>query len=101
MVQGPNPSWEGAGDEEFGGKAPETKHFACLSINFACNFVQERSGDAKKISQPVTFSHTGRDHLPYPPPSTRSGPVAEWYRVGSNRVTCFNHYRGNCQNSAH
>jgi len=36
-----------------------------LSVNFACNFVQELSEDAKKISQPVTFSHTGGDHLPH------------------------------------
>jgi len=38
----------------------------CLSVNFADNFVQDRSEDAK-ISQPVTFPHTGGNHLPHPP----------------------------------
>jgi len=48
-----------------------------------------------KISQPVTFS-------PHPPLYTSLRPVAEiWYRVGCNRVTCFNHDGGNWRNSAH
>jgi len=76
--------------------------FAYLSVNFACNFVQERSEDGKKISQLVTFSHTGGDHISLILPSTSLRPLAEiWYRVGCNRLPCFNHDRDNWRNSAH
>jgi len=33
--------------------------FAYPSVNFACNFVQERSKDAKKISQPHGRTQAG------------------------------------------
>ena len=60
MVQGPSPYWKGEGTGVWGVLLPKL-NIAYLSVNFACNFVQERSEDATSISQQhVTF-------LPHPP----------------------------------
>ena len=61
----------------------------------------ERFEDAKKSVSLLHF-HTPAGIISLILPSTSLRQVAEsWYRVGSNRVTCFNHDRGSWRNSAH